>query len=289
MKWSLASALLLCLIVVAIAASGLYLAERKRNRTIDITARPVAYATDAQSIERGRYLFASRGCAECHGAQGTGREFVNDGKGTRLVGANITPAGVVAHLKPDDWDRAICHGVKPDGHPVLVMPSEDYNRLTDEDLSALVSYVRQLPPREGAAAVVELPKIAWVLYGLGAIPDAASRIDHQRASSLPVPEGVTVEHGKYVAQMCIGCHGATLAGGKIPGGPPDWPPAADIRPGAGTALARYPDAASFVAMLRSGKRPDGTAIQVMPFESLRQLSDVDTQALYRYLRSSAPG
>ena len=41
-------------------------------------------------------------------------------------------------------------------------------------------------------------------------------------------------------------------------------------------------------MLRTGKRPDGTPIQVMPFESLGQLSDVDAQALYLYL-NAPPG
>ncbi|HRF09567.1 MAG TPA: TetR/AcrR family transcriptional regulator, partial [Xanthobacteraceae bacterium] len=62
--------------------------------------------------------------------------------------------------------RAIRHGVKPDGRPALIMPSEDYNRFTNDDLSALVSYVRQLPPQESAQqAVVDLPRPAWVLYG----------------------------------------------------------------------------------------------------------------------------
>jgi len=154
-----------------------------------------------------------------------------------------------------------------------------------------VSYVRQFPPKEGTQAVVDLPHPAWVLYGLGAIPDAASRIDHQLAPSRPTAAGVTLANGQYVANMCIGCHGADLSGGKIPGGPPDWPAAADIRPGthsADSALTRYPNAASFVAMLRTGKRPDGTPIQVMPFESLGQLSDVDAQALYLYL-NAPPG
>lgn len=72
-KWTAGSALLLGVIVVATAASGLYLAEQKRNRYIDIKPRPVSYTTDAQTIERGRYLYASRGCTDCHGAQGTGR------------------------------------------------------------------------------------------------------------------------------------------------------------------------------------------------------------------------
>ena len=41
-------------------------------------------------------------------------------------------------------------------------------------------------------------------------------------------------------------------------------------------------------MLRTGKRPDGTPIQVMPFESLGQLSDVDAQALHLFL-TTPPG
>lgn len=284
-QWTAGSALVLGTLVAATAAAGLYLAEQKRNRFIDVKPRPVAYTTEAQTIERGRYLFTSRGCTDCHGAQGAGREFVNDGKGTRLAGPNITPTGVVARYQPEDWNSAIRHGVKPNGRPLLVMPSEDYNRLTNDDLNALVSYIRQLPAKEGTPAAIELPRPAWVLYGLGVIPDAASRIDHHLAPSRPVPAGVTVANGQYVANMCIGCHGANLAGGKIPGGPPDWPAAADIRPGKDSAMARYPTAESFVAMLRNGKRPDGTPIQVMPFESLGQLSDVDANALYAYLQA----
>lgn len=188
-KWTASGAMLLAAILIGSAASGLYLAEQKRNRTIDIKPRPVAYTTDAQTIERGRYLYASRGCSYCHGAQGTGREFVNDGKGTRIVGPNITPAGVVARYQPEDWNSVIRHGVKPNGRPVLVMPSEDYNRFTNEDLNVLVPYVRQFPPKEGAQAVNDLPHPAWVLYGLGAIPDVASRIDHQLAPSRPTAAG----------------------------------------------------------------------------------------------------
>ena len=47
----------------------------------------------------------------------------------------------------------------------------------------------------------------------------------------------------------------------------------------------YKDSASFVTMLRSGKRADGSGIQVMPFGALRELNDVDAQALYSYLQT----
>jgi len=165
-----------------------------------------------------------------------------------------------------------------------VMPSEDYNRFTDDDLAALVAHVRALPPQSGQGAVVRLPLPVKALYGFGVIQDAAAKIDHSLPPQTPVPEGVTVAHGQYVAHMCVGCHGATLQGGKIPGGPPDWPPASRLTPGEGSAMDRYPDAESLLTMFRSGKRPDGTPVQVMPFESLKEMNDTDVRALHLYLK-----
>jgi hypothetical protein len=135
---------------------------------------------------------------------------------------------------------------------------------------------------------VELPLPAWVMYGFDVIPDAAQRINHALPPAQPVPAGVTVAHGAYVANMCIGCHGATLSGGRIPGGPPDWPPAANLTPGEGSAMLRYKDAEAFVAMMRSGKRPDGSAIQVMPFGSFSKMDDVDLPAVYAFLKTVPP-
>ena len=285
LKWLLWIVVLLVLLLAGAVLIGLQMSERKRMRVIAVQVAPVPYTTDASAQERGRYLFQTRGCAECHGANGAGREFVNDGKGTRIAGPNITPTGAVANYTPEDWVRTIRHGVQPDGHPVLVMPCEDFNRFTDEDLAALVAYVRSLPPMAGGTAVVELPLPARVLYGFDVIPDAAQRINHTLPPSTPVASGVTVEHGAYVANMCIGCHGAKLSGGKIAGGPPDWPAAANITPGEGSAMLRYKDADAFATMLQTGKRPDGTSIAVMPFESLSKLNDVDKRALFAFLQT----
>ena len=40
--------------------------------------------------------------------------------------------------------------------------------------------------------------------------------------------------------------------------------------------------------MRTGKRPDGTAVAVMPFESLSQMNDTDLKALQLCLQSLAP-
>jgi len=42
-----------------------------------------------------------------------------------------------------------------------------------------------------------------------------------------------------------------------------------------------------VKMFKSGKRPDGGPIAVMPFESFPQMSETDVRALHLYLKSLA--
>jgi mono/diheme cytochrome c family protein len=163
------------------------------------------------------------------------------------------------------------------------MPSEDYNRLTDPDFGALIAYVRSLRPAAGEPAEVRLPLAARVLYGFGAIRDAAAKIDHARAPEEAVPEGVTPAHGAYVANTCVGCHGQQLLGGRIPGSPPDWPPAPRLASGEGSAMASYPDADSLIRLFRTGRRADGSAVRVMPFDSLRETNETDLRALHLYL------
>lgn len=279
------------LVALAVAAGALN-AEPRAQRRIELPPYPLVLREDAAAVERGRYLYTSRGCADCHGEDGAGRVFA-EADGLRLAGPNIGPgaSGVVAAYTPADWERTLRHGVKPDGRPLRVMPSQDYNRLTDADLAAVVAYVRQLPPAArpgGGVAELTLPLPARVMYGWGLIPDAADLIDHRRPPSEPVPEAVTVEHGAYVAQSCIGCHGAALEGGRIPGAPPDWPAAARLAPGDGSAMAAYRDAASLRRMFDSGQRADGTPVRVMPFEALRAMNDTDVQALHLYLTAMAP-
>lgn len=292
-RWLKRIGLALTLLVALVAAAlfaGDQLARQKMQRKIDVKVRGVAFRDDPAAIERGRYLFASRGCVDCHGAHGGGAMFLDDGKGMRIAGPNISPGpgSVVAGYTPADWERTIRHGVNPVGRALMVMPSEDYNRFTDDDLAALVAHLRHMAPASGGGPVVELPLPVRTFYGFGLMQDAAAKIDHARPPEQPVPEGVTLKHGAYVANMCLGCHGEKLNGGKIPGGPPDWPAAANLTPGEGTAMARYADAEAFQKLFKGGTRPDGTAVQVMPFGSLREMSDTDVRALHLYLKSLPP-
>ena len=281
--------------VFAVAAAAVIvlgqLGERKMHRRVDVSVAQVALRTDAAGVERGRYLFMSRGCTECHGVNGAGKTFIEDANGMLVHAPNITPGegSVVKAYTADDWTRTIRHGVKPDGKPAIIMPSEDYARFTDDDLSAVVAYLRQMPPVSAPGATVRLPLPVKVLYALGVVKDSAERIDHRLPPPLAVADAPTAQHGAYVVNACIGCHGATLSGGKIPGAPPAWPAAANLTPGEGSAMARYDSPEALAAMFRTGKRPDGQAVSsVMPFLALKEINDTDVRALYLHLKTLAP-
>jgi mono/diheme cytochrome c family protein len=272
-------------------AGAAWLGERKMQRSVEIRVVPVPYARDAAALKLGKYLFETRGCAQCHGDDGRGIAFIDDAEGLYVKSPNITrgAGGVVSDYNEGDWVRAIRHGVSPRGHALLFMPSEDYNRMSDADFAALVAYTRSLPPVAGESAALRVPMHFKALYGVGAIRDAAQKIDHRKPPSPSVAVAPSVEHGAYVANMCIGCHGASLAGGRIPGAPRDWPPASNLTPGEGSVMPRYDSAEKFIAMMRTGKRPDGSDVsKVMPFMSLRNLNDTDLNAMHAYLDTLAP-
>jgi mono/diheme cytochrome c family protein len=290
LKWALYTLGALALMVAIAALAANFAAERKLARVVKVDVKAIALPADTSALANGRYLFESRGCSECHGADGRGKVVIDATNGLYVKSPAINPAAAAtAKYSTEDWIRTIRHGVKPDGRPLLVMPSQDYNRLSDPDAAALIAYARSLPATQGEGAVIRLPLPVKALYAAGIVRDAAEVIDHALPPASPVAAGATVEHGRYVANMCIGCHGPTLSGGRIPGAPPEWPPASNLTPGEGTAMARYDRADKLRAMMRSGKRPDGSAVStVMPFESLRALNDVDVDALYLYLKTLPP-
>lgn len=136
-------------------------------------------------------------------------------------------------------------------------------------------------------AEFRLPLIFKALYAFGVATDAAEKIDHTRPAPTRVPDDLHAQ-GEYIAKTCAGCHGAGLAGGKIPGAPPAWPAAANLTSATDGVMARYASIDQFRQMMRTGKRADGTPIAVMPFESLRAMSDGEFDALFGFLKTLQP-
>lgn len=76
-------------------------------------------------------------CAKCHGATGDGKTKM----GEKLKVKDYTSADVQAKMKDEEMIKAIKEGVKEDGKTRMKAFGET---LSDEDIKALVKYVRTL-------------------------------------------------------------------------------------------------------------------------------------------------
>lgn len=282
------------LVVVVAVAAGIVsrLSDRKLHRAVRLAPLQVTLPSADGQLEHGEYLFKTRGCMDCHGADGAGHVVIDDkDSGFFVRSPNITSGGAspARNYTDTDWVRTLRHGVKPSGQPLLIMPSEDYAGMADSDIAALIAYVRSLPPAStGTAQFSEFPLPMKAAYLFGAIKDAAEKIDHTAPPPAAVPDDL-LARGQYIAQGCTGCHGPRFSGGKIPGAPPAWPEAANLTSAPDSAMARYTTAEQFKSMLRTGKRPDGSAVStVMPFKALAYMNDSEIDALFTFLKS-VPG
>lgn len=257
--------------------------ERGMARTYTVADPPLAIARDPATLAHGAHLFATRGCADCHGADARGKLVFEAGPVMNIVGPNLTPGGVLKGVSPDRIAAAIRHGVKPDGRSVVFMPSEDFAQMGDTDVAALIAWLQAQPASANDPGPTEVRPIGRVMYALGQLPLLpAEHIDHApRARAVPAL-AATAEYGRYLAVGCTGCHGADLAGQHVPGTPASFPDARNLTPG---ALASW-TAADFRRALREGKRPDGTAIDpFMPWQTYAGLKDEEIDALWAYLRT----
>jgi len=63
------------------------------------------------------------------------------------VARNITPTGLAGRTD-EEIKRMITEGMRPDGSKMLQpMPYAHYANMTEDDLDAIVTYLRSLPPR----------------------------------------------------------------------------------------------------------------------------------------------
>jgi len=245
-----------------------------------------------RAAERGKHLVEARYvCVECHGANFGGGVMVDAPPIGRLLGPNITTGqgSRSAGFGPKDWDRIVRHGVRSDGRPA-VMPSEDFQRMSDQELSDIVAYLRTQPAVDNEVPPPSLGPLGKVLMAAGQFPLTVDRISHDVTHATTPPDAeVSEDFGRHLAGVCTGCHQQDFAGGPIVGGDPSWVPAANLTPHAeGLADWSYED---FARALREGRRPDGSELRlpmtlVTPYAA--QMTDVEMEALWTYLRSVPP-
>ena len=276
-------------VLLVAAASVYWLAWRASQHALArhfvVADPPLALARDAATLERGHHLFATRGCQDCHGAGGIGTTVFDAGPVMLLVAPNITPRALGPRYDPDRIAAAIRHGVRADGRGLVFMPSGDFADLSDADTAALVAYVQSLAPSGHDPGRLEVRPLARVLYLFGMFPLVpAEHIDHSPRTRSAPPMAATAAYGEYLAHSCTGCHGADLAGQRIPGTPPSIPPAANLTPAA-SGLKDWSEA-DFIRVMRTGQKPDGRRVDpIMPWPSFARMSDTELHAIWLYLRS----
>ena len=271
--------------VAVLAYVALYvMSERAIARSYDVTPAPVVIPTDSAGIAHGRHVArAIAKCLDCHGMNYTGKAFLDDPMLGRIVAPNITPGGVVKNYSDEDWIRALRHGIKPNGQSVVVMPSYEFNHLSDEDLGAVIAYMKSLAPAvDDTVSEMHFGPMGRFLTATGAFPVlSATVIDHEAARPIAPAPAPTAEYGKYIVSIgCVGCHGPTMQGGKAPATGPD------VTPHGRTAGWTEAD---FRLVLRAGKRPDGTVVSMeMPWPLTSEMTDTEIAAVWTYLKTVAP-
>jgi len=172
----------------------------------------------AAAIARGRYLsHAVCECFECHSPLydddrvlpietklGAG-DILNEK--TRLVAPNITPDPETGAGRWTDEQlvRAIRQGISHDGRRLsVVMPYPTLSILTNDDVHAIVAYLRSLPPVRN-----ELPK--WVPLRVAELPP-----DPPGPPATPSDLATRKGRGAYLAHLarCVHCHSPRPATGS---------------------------------------------------------------------------
>jgi mono/diheme cytochrome c family protein len=297
--------------LLAVAVGAVLLAMFRYPRTWDRPVPDVHALTDSAVIERGRYIVYGPGrCADCH-TPDEARDTLNRGETVPLTGGpgertylgtwtapNLTPDPTtgIGRVTDGQLARMLRYGVNRDGHAALPF-MDAFANLTDEDLVAVISFLRSQPPLPGTppkATVNALGMIALVYFIEPYAPTS-------RPPARLTPEP-TAAYGAYIAQALAGCGvchtardlqtGAYLSP-PFSGGlafksrlhPNSMYVSPNLTPDPATGHITGWTEDTFLQRFRRGLV---YADSPMPWGGFSRMTDTDLRALYRYLHSLPP-
>ncbi|MEQ8936789.1 MAG: cytochrome c, partial [Amphiplicatus sp.] len=252
------------------------LGERIISRKYQSPWTPFAHSTDSLVVSEGKRLAAVAGCSGCHNDDLNGGLFGESPFIYRSVTANL-PRLAMTYTN-EDFARAIRHGIKKNKRSVIGMPSPAFYNMRDEDLAAIISYIRTMPDKGAKLPTNEL----WILGRLevsqGLYPPEASQIDHfkkRRVFDFADP----VQHGAYIAAIsCAECHGLAFKGDPYAAGAPGAPP--DLVVASGYELEQ------FRHLMRTGEPVSGRDLRLMDDvarDRFVSFTDAEIDALHSFL------
>lgn len=251
-------------------------------------------------VERGRYLVETiAGCGNCHTPLGPsgplpGRHLagglVMDEGVFRAVTPNITPdpATGIGGWSDAQLVRAIREGIRPDGTLIgPPMPFAFYRGLADDDLMAMVAYLRTVP-----AVVGDTPPST---YSFPLPPAYGPPVDSVKAPD----RADRVAYGAYLAGPvghCMECHTPLLPNGQRDMARLGWGQA-EFRGPWGVSvsadltrshLGQWSDAEIVRAITHGISRDGRQLFPPMGFAYYAGVSQDDLGAIVAYLRTLPP-
>jgi mono/diheme cytochrome c family protein len=260
----------MALIAFAVLYTG---SQRLVDRVHDVPLSAFAAANDHALLAEGERLARIRGCVGCHGPALEGRVFIDEPLLARIVAPDLT---LMAREHSDaELERVIRRGVRRDGRSVWVMPSPMFYHLTDEDLGAIIAYIRSVAPSDGPPTEVRLRVLGRLGLVSGKFPPLVDEIDHAAPRFTPDREDA-LSLGRYLTlTVCAECHGADLRGAQDGGAP-----------SLSIAAAFSPEA--FARLMREGIELGDRELGMMggvARDRFAHFTDGEVDALHTYLRT----
>ncbi|MDX1614778.1 MAG: c-type cytochrome [Candidatus Promineifilaceae bacterium] len=282
---------ILGLLVVIFIGLAIYANAQFKPTYDDRPLYPITADTSPEGLARGTYLMEEAMlCAEaCHSMEAPftgGAERIDEGPISGVFAPpNLTPheATGLGSWADAEIARALREGVDKDGVGLIIMPSYNYRALSDDDVAAVVGYLRNLEPVENEVPPVSFNLPAKILNAVGAF--GPSPVGDPITERQETPEQGTVANGEYMVKLgaCSDCHQANLAGGPLPFSGPDDVQAANLTP-AGEIPSWTVE--QFIAAVSQGQHPSGTTLdEGMPRYGT---SEADLADIYAYLLTLDP-
>lgn len=264
--------------LVALAVISIWaLSERALAEKVDPAKSQLAAPTEAQLADGTRQL-TILGCVSCHGPGLQGRKFVD------IPGVATIHAPNISRLAPAmsdaQLDHAIRQGIGYDGRAMFIMPSQQYQFLTDQEVAALIAGIRRLPAAGSEQPPIKLGPKGRVGIALGKFPNIPTRIAAYRGNPLPDLGPATATGRHLVQTRCSDCHGADLKGQELEPGTVS----ADL-----SIVGAY-DAEQFRTLLRTGVAAGNKKLGLMGSvarDDFSHMTDQEIDAIHDYLVARA--
>jgi cytochrome c553 len=194
----------LVLLIAVLAGFAYMKSSQMLTKKYDIPSEPITVVSDSATLARGEHLVkAITKCDDCHSSDFGGKLFLDQMPFARLYSPNITrgEGGVGGTYTDAQFAAVIRHGVKADSTTAIIMPSDAYQELSDEDLGAIIAYIRAQPPVNRSHPKPQLGPIARGLAAAGKLTFfMADAVEPNRTHVASVPPG---QYGR-IRQVSLG-------------------------------------------------------------------------------------